>query len=134
MATAKKEKKVYTETDYKILLKKKSVGFSDIMELPDDFFTRFVIEKGFAEWLAEACDRTEEVKVYPRVKKYNPELKKYTYQKDTEAEFETVEKPITSFTIRSAFCKECLSVAKKAPAEKKPDWRVLMKERAEKAM
>lgn len=132
-AKVKKDKKKMTEAEFLIIQKKKNITFADMMKLDNDFFPRYVIEKGFAEWLVEATDRTETIMRYPRVKKYNPELKKYTYVKDTEAEPTESVEPITAYTLRAAFCKECLKLEKKAPVEKS-DWREAMKELAAKAL
>ena len=110
---------------------KKLPTFNAIMAMDEEAFHSFVDAHGHAENIKLIAVRYTEQKVYPKVLKpmkydskhperYNPD--KLTYQADKTKTPTIVQKPITFFEIKSAYCEEVLGL-QKVVKEKKETFR-----------
>jgi len=87
--------------------------YAMVMAMDESTFTTLAISKN-KEWLAEALNRTETRKQYPRIPVWSEEKGKNIYVADKTKKPTVKVSPISFFTLKKAFCDEVLKLEPKS--------------------
>lgn len=98
--------------------------YATVMAMDETTFTTLAVSKN-KEWLAEALERTEARKQYPRIAVWNEEKGKNVFVADKTKKPTVKVAPISFLSLKKAFCDEVLKI--EATSTTKPTFRERMK-------